>query len=457
MRSHVISMLLVSFFLFNLETSVWGETSVVDRRTLSPGEMIRALDSRNADRDFRIALRGGPASASYTEGLTLIRNGQIEAGLSKLEQGIVKAVDLSLRDPLTFNDLTHRYVGVAASLVEFQRMTQFFKQLASDHPTVPLVQATFAFNTLRFEGVQTIGRGLRWIDKAFQIDPGNLFARVAKALTLSNLPFGFAAADREWQRLLDDSTVPPDFTNVLLALRQQTYLLHGHREKAAALPRGVRRGGLAATLTSMLKGQSLDDYKQFLELQRQQNKSEALDHIERVLGREVNLPAFSLLFGQYMVALERDIERGARFFEQLATDYPSSPHALAAYGFYTHGVRGKQILLRGLEMIEELQKQAGPQHEQLFVLGLAHAMIAESTPILGKLDAALHELENLVAEHRAEVPYAPWVVRGHLNWVREVHGIQPNTFWSSYDPWKDYVEEKDERLQQCDPWVICTF
>ena len=202
----------------------------------------------------------------------------------------------------------------------------------------------------------------------------------------------------------------------------------------------------------MLKERSLDDYKQFLELQSRREKTEALNHIERVLGRELDQPAFPLLFGQYLVALERDNERGARFFEQLATDHPSSPHALAAFGFYTHVARGGQIRRRGLEMIEELQKQAGPQHETRFLLGLAHAMLAETIP--GKLDEALHEFEDLVATYRAEVPYAPWVVRGYKNFVREVHGLQPNTFWSTYDPWKDYVEEQDERFQQCDPWAV---
>jgi|CXWL01.1.fsa_nt_gi hypothetical protein len=452
MRSQVIALLLCLFFLFNAEALVWGETSVIDPRTLSQSETIRILDSRNADRDFRIALRGGPAAALYAEGLTLIRHGQIELGLSKLEEGIEKAIEMSLRDPLTFNDLTHRYGQIAFSRMGFQRPGNFFRQLANNHPNIPLVQATFAFNTLRNEGVHTIGRGLRSIDKAFQIDPGNLFARVAKALTLSYLPFGFAAADREWQRLLDDSTVPPDFMNMLLTFRRQTYLLHGHRERAAALPAGVRRGGLAATLTSMLTEQSLDDHQQFLELQSRHEKTEALNHIERVLGREVDQPAFPLLFGQYMVALERENERGARFFEQLAIDHPSSPHALAAFGFYTHVARGGQIRRRGLEMIEELQKQAGPQHETRFLLGLAHAMLAETIP--GKLDEALHEFEDLVATYRAEVPYAPWVVRGHMNFVREVHGLQPNTFWSTYDPWKDYVEEQDERFQQCDPWAV---
>lgn len=65
--------------------------------------------------------------------------------------------------------------------------------------------------------------------------------------------------------------------------------------------------------------------------------------------------------------------------------------------------------------------------------------------------------EDLVATYRAEVPYAPWVVRGHMNFVREVHGLQPNTFWSTYDPWKDYVEEQDERFQQCNPWTLWFF
>lgn len=455
MRSHVQTVFFSMILTVASGSPAWAELPA-DFFDLPQTERLQLLDRANMERDARVTQYGGESAMLYSEGLNLLRLGEIEDGLFKVERAIVLGLpQMSIRDPLEFNDLTHRYVGVAIALTGLQRSPKFFRQLASEHPDNSWAQVTFAFNTLRIEGLTTMGKGLRLINQAFKYDPDNLFARVAKALALSYLPFGFSAAEREWQGLLDDPSVPPALTKVLLAFKRQTYLLHGHQEKPAGLPKHRPGGSFTAKLASVLRGQSLEEYESFVELRSQGQISDALTALEQVLRRELDKPAFPLLFGPYLVALGRDNERGARFFEQLAADYPTSPHALAASGFYTHIHEGGQQLLRGLQIIEDARKQAGQQPEQQFAFDLIHAMHMSSMP--GKLSEALREFEEIVPQHRSQVPYAAWVVRGHADFVRRVHGLQPSAFWATYDPWKSYVEEHDERKQGCTLYLEWTF
>ena len=416
---------------------------------------IRTLDEINVDRDFRIALRASDYSKAYTEGLLLLRKGQVEDGLSRLEKAIEKALGDSSNDSLTFNAITHRYMGLATLLTGLQRPARFFRQLANEHPENAWAQATFASTTLRIEGIETMGKGLKLINKALQGNPTNLFVRTTKALALSYLPFGFAAAEREWQRILKDPTLSPGYTSVLMAFQRQMYLMHGHHDKAATIPQTLMASDLTPKITASLQENSLDDFKQFLDLQRQGRVAEALQAIEHVLERELESPVFSHLFGQYLIALGRDNERGARFFERLHANHPSSPHALAAYGFYTQIVDGAKQIQRGLDIIEEAQKQAGQENERHFAFSLNRAVQMASIP--GQLNSAIRELSDLVTKYRSQLPYAPWVVRSHIDALREVHGLQHSEYWSTYDPWKDYVEENDEQRQGCIVYLNWNF
>jgi tetratricopeptide (TPR) repeat protein len=447
MTNYLITSFFSLLFLLITNLSTWAGLPE-DFLYLPPDEQIRILDINNRERDARVGLHDSASSLLYAEGLALLRLGQIENGFSKLEQAILKSVpEISTRYPLEFNDLTHRYFGIAYAVYGVKGPTKFFRALGDKYPNDPLVQAAFAFNALRLEGLETMGNGLRVIDKAFQKDPENRFARIAKALTLSWLPFGFHAADREWERLLSDASIPPEYKKMFLLFRRQMYTLHGHREKALAIPKHVPTGEFSAKLGSILGSQSLDDYRSFETLFNEGRKREALDHIERALRREIDKPGFALLFGRYLVGLERDNQRGARFFDRLATAYPSSPHALAAYGFYVHIVSGADMLRQGLEIIEAARKQTLQQPENLFVFDLTKAMHRASIP--GQLAAALQDFDSLAPQYRSQVPYAAWVAENHSVFIRKAHGLLPSTLWANYNPWHSYVEEKDERLRGC--------
>lgn len=346
--------------------------------------------------DFRlldrwVMERGEPQTVThYRKGLELV-SALNKQGLAEIEQAMAWEVSTPVFTPLWL-----RYVGLIKALHAFEQEAQFVERLTREFPNSPQAIAAASARGAALQQYRSMQEGLKKIDRALELEKGNVLARILRASLLAQMPGKLSQAMAAFEEIKRESATNPSLMRLVAVYQQKTHIASGQPIQTGAIESEM----VVAFLPERLDLQIREMAPQAWHAIQRGTGADALTELEKTLEAEVKNPVnFGVVLARYL-EIARNIGQSPRagaFCGQLAEKYSQSPQAQAALGYTIVTVKAETVMAETLRQIDK----AWARDPSNFFVRIARITHLAHAP--GRAEDARRELEQMKETERYEL------------------------------------------------------